>query len=128
LNNRLAFMESFRFAKAEHLRSPLDFQRVYDRKRSVSDDWLIMYGCPNDLAYSRLGLSVSRKVGGAVVRNRFRRLYREAFRLTRDSIPAGLDLILIPRSPNIPTLEKLKHVLPKLASALVKKLAKEATS
>src|SRR5262249_46308035 len=94
---------SLRFRKTEHLRSPQDFQRVYDRKRSVSDDWLIVYGRANDLGYSRLGLSVSRKVGGAVVRNRFRRLYREAFRLTRDQMPAGFGLILIPRTANMPT-------------------------
>ena len=119
-------MGSLCFRKTEHLRSPLDFQRVYDRKRSVSDDWLIVYGCPNDLGYSRLGMSVSRKVGNAVTRNRFRRLYREAFRMTRGEIPAGLDLILIPRSSNPPSLEKLKNALPKLATALAKKLAKEA--
>jgi ribonuclease P protein component len=67
-------------------------------------------------------------VGGAVVRNRFRRLYREAFRLTRGEMPAGFDLVLIPRSANMPTLEKLKQALPKLVTALAKKLAKEAAS
>ena len=117
---------NLRFRKNEHLRSQTDFQRVYDRRRSVSDDWLIVYGCENGLEYLRLGLSVSRKVGGAVKRNRLRRLYREAFRLTRGDMPAGLDLILIPRSPADPTLDVLKQSLPTLVNALARKLAKEA--
>lgn len=116
----------FRFRKAEHLRSQTDFQRVYDRRRSVSDNWLIVYGCENGREHLRLGLSVSRKVGPAVRRNRLRRLYREAFRLTRHEMPGGLDLILIPRSPEEPTLDALKKSLPKLVAALARKLAKEA--
>src|SRR2546421_9035037 len=107
-----------RFRKAEHLRSQTDFQRVYDRRRSVSDPWLIVYGCENGLEHSRIGLSVSRKIGGAVQRNRLRRLYREAFRLSRREMPSGLDLILIPRSPKEPTLEAFKQSLPKLVTAL----------
>src|SRR6202022_4084810 len=89
---------TFRFRPHEHLRRPTDFRRVYDRRRSVSDGWLIVYGCPNGPPLLRLGLSVSRKVGGATHRNRLRRLYREAFRLTRHEMPVGLDLVLIPRN------------------------------
>lgn len=108
-----------RFQKHEHLRSPLDFRRVYDRKCSASDEWLIVYALPNDFPHSRLGLSVSRKVGPAVVRNRFRRLYREAFRLGKENLPKGLDLVLIPRSNREPTLDdiqlSLKNTIQKLA-------------
>src|SRR2546425_4291998 len=112
----------YRFRPQEHLRRTGDFKRVYDRRRSASDDWLIIYGCENDLDYLRLGLSVSRKVGSAVRRNRLRRLYREAFRLTKHLMPPGLDLVLIPRSQNEPNLEELKANLPRLANALAKKL------
>src|SRR5215467_11908865 len=105
---------SFRFRPHEHLRRRADFQRVYDRRRSVSNDWLIVYACENGLPHLRLGLSVSRKVGGAVQRNRLRRLYREAFRLTRHEMPVGLDLILIPRRPEPPALAELKQSLPRL--------------
>src|SRR6266446_6900948 len=97
-------MGSFTFRKTEHLRRPSDFRRVYARKRSASDDWLIVYGCENGLDYLRLGFSVSRKAGPAVFRNRLRRLYREAFRLTRGTLPTGLDLIIIPRSSKEPSL------------------------
>src|SRR6266513_5128230 len=105
---------SFAFRPHEHLRRPADFRRVYDRRRSVSDSWLIVYACENGLPHLRLGLSVSRKYGGAVQRNRLRRLYREAFRLTRAQMPVGLDLVLIPRRPEEPDLPTLMNCLPKL--------------
>ena len=57
---------------------------------------------------------MSRKNGPAVHRNRLRRLYREAFRLTRHEMPTGLDLVLVPRRPEQPTLEELKRALPRL--------------
>jgi ribonuclease P protein component len=114
------------FRPHEHLRRPRDFRRVYDRRRSAADAWLVVYGCENGLAYSRLGLSVSRKVGPAVYRNRLRRLYREAFRLMRAELPTGLDLVLIPRSSPEPTLEDLKRALSRLAGQVARQLNREA--
>jgi ribonuclease P protein component len=115
----------FAFRKHEHLRRPADFRRVYERRRSVSDGWLIVYACENGLPHLRLGLSVSRKVGGAVRRNRLRRLYREAFRLTRHEMPVGLDLVLIPRRPEPPPLEELKQALPRLVRNVGRRLERE---
>jgi ribonuclease P protein component len=116
----------FAFRPAEHLRRPSDFRRVYERRRSASDDWLIIYGCENGLKWTRIGLSVSRKIGGAILRNRLRRLYREAFRLTRQEMPPGLDLVLIPRTSEVPSLEELKRSLPRLVNQIARKLAREA--
>ena len=117
---------AFRFRPAEHLRRPAEFRRVYERRRSASDSWLIVYGCENGLGFLRLGLSVSRKMGPATRRNRLRRLYREAFRLTRHEMPAGLDLVLIPRTPEVPSLGELQQSLPKLVRQIARKLAREA--
>src|SRR5919206_3678935 len=106
------------FRPHEPLRRQADFRRVYERRRSASDSWLIVYACENGLPHLRLGLSVSRKVGKATRRNRLRRLYREAFRLTRHEMPTGLDLVLIPRRPDEPALEELKRSLPRLVNQL----------
>jgi ribonuclease P protein component len=113
------------FRPAEHLRRPSDFRRVYDRRRSVSDGWLIVYGCENGLPYLRVGFSVSRKVGNAVRRNRLRRLYREAFRLARSQMPTGLDLVLIPRRNDEPELKALRNGLTKLVRQVAKKIEKD---
>ena len=118
----------FRFQPHEHIRRTADFRKVYDRRRSAADGRLIVYGCENGLPHLRLGLSVSRKVGPAVHRNRLRRLYREAFRLTRHDMPTGMDLVLIPRSPDEPTLEDLMASLPKLVKQVARKLAERPAS
>src|ERR1700722_16400978 len=114
--------DSFRFQRHEHLRRTKDFRLVYDRRRSVSDQWLIVYARENDLPHLRIGFSVSRKVGQATHRNRLRRLYREAFRLTRHEMPVGLDLVLIPRQNNLPTPDDLKQSLPRLVRHVARKL------
>lgn len=116
--------KKFGFPKAEHLRRPEDFRRVFDARCSVSDQLLVVYVLGNDLPHARLGLSVSKKRGSAVVRNRLRRLYREAYRLNKHDLPAGLDIIVLPRPGEIPSLAEVAASLVKLVQAAGKKLAR----
>ncbi len=115
------------FPREFRLRSQADFDRVYQRDVVAADDVLVARGCENVLGYSRLGLSVSRKVGNAVVRNRWKRLMREAFRLTRDTLPAGIDFVLRPRRGAECNLSLIQQSLPKITRRIAKRLEAQST-
>ncbi len=116
-------LESQHFPKAAHLRSEADFERVYARKCKAADGVLLVFADRNELGLTRIGLSVSKKHGGAVTRNRLKRLLRESFRSIRAELPPGLDLIAIPLDKEKASLEAYRTSLTKLSQRLVKRLA-----
>jgi ribonuclease P protein component len=76
------------------LRTTGEFQRVYRSGRRLWGDGFALIVLPNALEYNRLGISVHRKAGNAVRRNRIKRLIREVFRLNRDLFPPAVDVVL----------------------------------
>jgi len=92
-------LKRFSFAKNKRLVSNVQFKEVLARGQRVSDGLLTLYMAQNDCGHSRLGVSVGKSCGGAVARNRIKRLLREAFRQSQDRIPADFDyLLMISRS------------------------------
>jgi ribonuclease P protein component, eubacterial len=75
-----------------------DFGRVYTHKESYANKYLVMYILENDREYSRIGISVSKKVGNSVVRHRITRLIRESYRLNKDKIKNGYDIVIVARN------------------------------
>jgi ribonuclease P protein component len=75
-----------------------EFERVYRHGRSTANRHLVLYTFPNaSTDRPRLGLSVSRKVGGAVERNRVKRLLREAFAQLEHGLQSGQDVVVVAR-------------------------------
>lgn len=110
------------FRRHERINDPAAFKRAFERKRSASDASMIVYGVENGLDHPRLGLSVSRKrVRRAHDRNRVKRLLREAFRLGKSELPAGLDLVVVPRGAGL-TFQAARRGLPALAQAIARRI------
>lgn len=81
------------------LKKSWEFRRVYRYGRTVVSRNIVLYYCPNGIRSNRIGFSVSKKVGKSVLRNRVKRIYREAFNAMADQIKPGYDFILIARKP-----------------------------
>jgi ribonuclease P protein component len=88
------------FPKALRLRKRKEFLKVQEGPDSVqvSAACLLALALPNGATQARLGLTVSSKVGNAVIRNRIRRQLRQLFRTHIDELPKGIDVVLIARS------------------------------
>ncbi len=89
----------FSFPKEKRLVNNRQFKAVLARGLRLSNGLLTLYMAENDCGYPRLGVSVSKSCGNAVVRNRLKRLLREAFRQSQDRIPAGFDYLLMISPP-----------------------------
>jgi ribonuclease P protein component len=118
-----ARMGDQRFPKSLHLLKQAEFDRVFASRAYAADDQLIVHGCLNGLPVTRLGLSVSRKSGNAVTRNYWKRCIREAFRLNREQLPIGLDLVVRPQRGAVANSAAIHKSLPALVRRLKKRLS-----
>ena len=113
------------FSRRLRIRTAAEFDRIYKSRNFAADDVLVVNGMASDLPHPRLGLSVSKKVGNAVVRNRWKRLIREAFRLSRTSLPAGIDLVVRPQKGAEPELAAIAKSLIALAGRIARRASRK---
>ena len=126
-------MKRLSFPKEKRLVSNTQFKAVlsHKRRRRLGDRLLTLYIAENDRGYSRLGVSVGKSCGNAVVRNRLKRLLREAFRQSQESRRAGTGfdyvLMISPRwtkksragaTVSLPTFEQVKTSFLDLVTAV----------
>lgn len=116
-------MAELTFPKRMRILRPSEFDRVMRSRVSAVDGLLRVYGAANELGHARLGLTVSRRMGVAVERNRWKRALREAFRLGQHQLPA-CDLVCIPHRDAMPDVARLGASLTKLSRQIEAKLKK----
>jgi ribonuclease P protein component len=121
-------MSDHSFSRELRIRKAAEFDRIYKSRNFAADDVLVVNGNANGLPHPRLGLSVSKKVGNAVVRNRWKRLIREAFRLSKDRLPSGVDLVVRPQKGAAPELAAIAAALVALARRIARRTAKSEQS
>lgn len=119
LNSYIFILNS---GKMTGLKKNQDFQRIYREGDSRADRYLVLYmHCRGDSDKSRLGISVSKKVGNSVVRHRIKRRVKEIYRLSEKDIPKGCDFVVIARKA---AAEADYHTLEKSFGHLMMKASK----
>ncbi|MFM1831298.1 MAG: ribonuclease protein component [Planctomycetota bacterium] len=106
------------FPARMRVRLDRDFRRAYALRLRRDLGFASLLAAPNGLPHARFGISIGRRVGTAVRRNRIKRLLREAFRLEQHVLPAGVDLIVQVRPHDPRSLADYRAALLEHAPAL----------
>lgn len=94
-------VRSLTLSKKRRLVKNSEFRAVLAQRKRCHDHLLVVHMAANGLAFSRIGVSIGRAQGNAVVRNRIKRLIREVFRLNQHTMPCGFDILV--------TMAKRRH-------------------
>lgn len=100
----------FTFSRIERVRKKKEFVAVYTGGKKKVGSFFVLYRRGNGLSHHRLGISVSKKIGNAVVRNRIKRIFRDTFRRMKPSGRAGVDFVFVARS-------RMRGISPKILAA-----------
>ena len=83
---------------SDSMKKTSDFHNVYENGKSYANKFIVIYVWKNGGSTNKLGISCSKKIGNSVVRHRFARLVREAYRLHEDVFNSGLDIVVVARA------------------------------
>ncbi len=116
-------LKQFSFPKTKRLVNGRQFEAVLGRRLSASTGVLLLYMAENKCGYPRLGISVGKGCGGAVIRNRLKRVLREAFRQSQGQIPPSFDYVLmvLSRRLNLQAKEATKKSIKQLKPVDIQK-------
>lgn len=107
--------------KTETIKKNFEYRKVYKRGRSSVGRYLVVYLFKNNTNANRLGITVSKKVGNSVTRNRVRRLTKESFRKLEDDLTQGYDIVVVARViSNKASYQQIEDNLYKLLGNLIK--------
>ena len=120
------FPKCLRVVKGDH------FSQALRGGGCAADGTLVLFALPREvrdgevrngeMLATRLGVTIPKKTGNAVVRNQWKRIIREAFRIQKDQMPTGYDLIVRPKKDAVLDGKSIRTGLPKLASRAVKRV------
>lgn len=100
-----------RFRPADRIRRSDDFALARAEGTRIDAGAIVVFVRPNESSRTRLGISIGRRFGTAVARNRVKRLLREAFRIERSALPSGIDLVILVRPHRARTLADYREML-----------------
>lgn len=115
----MALTESF--SKTDRIVSSDDFTVALRAGHCAADGTLVVFAVPSGEQRTRIGITIPKRTGCAVVRNRWKRLIRESFRTQRGRIPTGFDFVVRPKKGAEPDWEAVKKSLPKMAQKAAKR-------
>lgn len=111
------------FGRNQRIIKSGEFTQLLRKGSCAADGVLVLFTMPaDDCSVTRLGVTIPRRVGNAVTRNRWKRLIRESFRTQQDAIPSGYDYLVRPKKGAQPTWEAIQRSVPRLANKAVKRL------
>ncbi len=83
---------------SDSMKKTNEFRNCYENGKSFANKFIVVYVWENGSSFNKIGISCSKKVGNSVVRHRFARLVREAYRLHEDMFNSGLDIVVVARA------------------------------
>ncbi len=112
------------FRKSDRVVKSSDFERIIRKGSCAADGALVVFAAAGaDQSSTRLGVTIPKRTGNAVVRNRWKRLIRESFRIHKRELPAGYDFIVRPKKGATPSWEEIQKSIPKLTRKAIQRLS-----
>jgi len=113
------------FGRNQRIIKSREFTKLLRKGSCAADGVLVLFAMPSaESGATRLGVTIPRRAGNAVMRNRWKRLIRESFRTQQDRIPRGYDYLVRPKKGAEPTWQAVHRSVPGLATKAVNRMGK----